>query len=64
MNEPIPRKRNTPITAIGSHCARTGSFDWNVWTIGIMSIAMMRSPAATTTMPTTASANAHQYGRT
>src|SRR5512133_1345369 len=64
MYEPSPRNRNTPITASGSHWVRDGSGFWKLLTIGTTSIAMIRSPAATTTIPATASPNAHQYGRT
>ena len=60
----MPRNTNTPTTASGSHACCAGSGFWKFLTIGMTSIAMIRSPAATTTMPTTAIANAHQYGRT
>ncbi len=60
----MPRSTNTPTIASGSHLVLSGSGFWKLWTIGMTMYVMTASPAATTTMPTTASANAHQYGLT
>ncbi len=60
----MPRSRNTATMVSGSQCVRTGSGFWKFCTIGMTRYAIMRSPAATTAMPTTDRANAHQYGRT
>ena len=56
----MPRSTNTPTMASGSHLVFCGSGFWKLWTIGTTMYVMIVSPAATTTMPTTAIANAHQ----
>ena len=60
MNEPSPRSRNTATTASGSCTVIAGSGFCSFWTIGITMYAISVSPAATMTIPTKASANAHQ----
>ena len=57
MYEPMPRSRKTTMIDSGSHDVRAVSGFWKPRTIGITSHASNRSPAATTTMPNSASAN-------